>query len=1669
MAALAAVALALAGLVSGVAGGEPAEAASDGYVGMAGWGSSGGGDAHDVFYVYVRNSSEVVQLAVSELEWSYATWGGTPEVRLELYRPSGGLAGSTVVSGHGVSGSVSASGEAGVWKAQVVGLNTPPSQSWVYRQQLRVLAGGAHVPGRVWAKGFGGAQTRPAALSVDFEVYVVADDGAVFETAVRGYDGINSGFVADGLGLYLKDGCVPLRRSRLLDPPAAQLGLTGGGVFTPVPECDRQFNLFFDPPAADLPERADYWGHSGQEGFVKPVYRVPDKPQPKLAVDHAAPAGAPYQGASGTLGIAGFRGEYQVMVDVNGNGSYADPGDVVETGQKPLAAGDVSWSWDGKDAGGNAVVADYVGVAVQLLKGDEYYQTFSDAERLAGGVQVRQLAGYAVARNGGAPVWPLVHWDDSEVLSTGLRLGTNPVASLRAGSADVKTPAAGVSTQGFKHAWVCYDPSYPNSDPPWPDWTWLQDSCWGNNATVQFGVWNDLSKDVALRSDPVGLYRRAAQMVSKTGALNPPAGNPLARTIAYTVKVKNTSNAAGLAAERQERLGFGVSDPLTVTDVLPAHTSGWAYASTAYDKGSSPSQASASAAGGKMTWRGPLKAGETATITYKLTVEPGFEASRTNQASITGCPAGAADVNTYCGKTPVSNTVPLPGLSIEKTVETTGLHAKGHTASYTVTVANVGKAGFTASDPAVAYDDLSGVLDDAAFDPATLKATAGTAAWEPAAKRIAWSGPLGVGASAKITYTVAYDPHVSGEASDLLLENTAWIRPVDVIDQTPGERVSTQTPGSDLHVAKSVDAEVARPGQVATFTVDLWNTRGRAGAPVNLVDHLAGVLDDADLVSGSVKSTDPAIAVGFDPAARVLSIAGTLKAGASAKVTYQVKVKAQGRADSVLVNRIGPGSGECRADDPLCTSTPVTSYTVAKTSNTDSGLPPHAGEPIRYTVTFTNTGAVPARIAEHDHLEWVLDDADVTGLASDYAPVKAVMEGQAVAISGVLEVGAAARVTYQATVRDREHRGDQVLTNVVYPDQVCGADPNSPCPRTVIPTARPTCGAELGRPCTTNLVRDLAVAKTADPPLAKPFQTVDYNVKLASVGSAPVAVDLVDLTRWLADDATMVKAPASDNAHVTAAYDRLALTAAITGQLAAGEEANVSYQVKVKPFQGRGDHRLVNVIAPRDPAAPGRPDIPEDDIPNCARLAAGTCTDTPVGEYGVVKTADKQVAKPGEVVTYTLAFTNRGAAPATVDVLDSLRWVLDDATLAGPPVSDTPGLTAVFDRTAQSIKVAGTIPAPVGTAARIVYQVLVNQSADRADHRLENFVTPAGPGPSAKPRCTDGDPACAVTLVEDFQVVKTADRDMAKPGEAVTYALTFTNRGAAPATVNVMDHLAGVLDDADLAGEPASDAEGLTAQFDPAGQTIAVAGTIPSPVGTAAVITYQVIVKPFADRGDSLLANFVIADPGQTVPDECADGDPLCTVTPVEELTVGKSVDVASLRPGEVANFNVTFANRGQTSVELNHHDLLGWVLDDGELQGLPTADNQAVAAAWAPQAQRLEITGALGPGETATVSYGAKATRAGDWWFHNYVVAAAEPYDSAPFDPRQAGAAPACDPAEGMICTVTPIHPLPQPPPALPVTGTQSAGFAALIALGLILGGVALLAWRSRKAARVP
>jgi uncharacterized repeat protein (TIGR01451 family) len=809
----------------------------------------------------------------------------------------------------------------------------------------------------------------------------------------------------------------------------------------------------------------------------------------------------------------------------------------------------------------------------------------------------------------------------------------------------------------------------------------------------------------------------------------------------------------------------------------------------------------------------------------------------------------------------VTNT-PAPGqLSVTKRADRTDLPAIGEQVQYTVVVTNEGPGVFTTDAPGTATDDLSDVLDDADLVPGSITADIGEAAY--AGGQITWSGPLAVGQSATITYTVTYN----GEGDSLLINRVC----VPADQTAPGALPcdSVRIPASNLEYYKSVDpasGTAVRPGQELTYTLSFRND-GQAAGDVDATDDLSEVLDDADLVGGPTAS-DTALTPAVN--GQTLSVTGSVPAGETYTVTYTVRVKSfTDQGDHRLGNALTDPNGVCLLGD-CTTENPVAHVSIDKTS--DAAGVVNTGDTVTYTVTVTNDGQVPftaeAPAAATDDLTGVLDDASFNDDAKATAG-EVSYAAPTLTWTGPLGVGDSASFTYSVTVTNA---GDHVLANTAsLPAELCTEDCESTT-RTDLPHVVP--------------------GKSSDPASGEAVragQVITYTLTFTNDGAAAGPVDSTDDLSNVLDDAEVTTEPVSDTAGVTATRtdDRIR----VVGTLGAGQAATITYAVTVKADGERGDNVAANVLTPDVP-------VLECTDDGCTEVPP-PATKHPVGELDDWKTVDPAsgtAVRAGQEVTYTLHFTNTGEGDVTVDRQDVLAGVLDDADLTAGPTASDEALT-VSDVADGRFTVTGTLAA--GQEATVTYTATVRGDGQRGDDRLGNFLVDPGQDPPAECQPTEGQrPDCTVNYVSDVTATKTSDPESGtevEAGQEVTYTLTFTNTATsadAPAeAVAYTDHMADVLDDATLTGDPVASDEVLQAAVD--GDTIVVTGELAA--GATATVTYAVTVKDTADQGNHTLGN-VVAVTG-TAP-VCAEDSTLCTVHDVDVPAPSDPVPADPAQPG---------------------------------------------------------------------------------------------------------------------------------------------------------------------------
>lgn len=862
--------------------------------------------------------------------------------------------------------------------------------------------------------------------------------------------------------------------------------------------------------------------------------------------------------------------------------------------------------------------------------------------------------------------------------------------------------------------------------------------------------------------------------------------------ITYTVVVTNTGNT-----------DYTATEPASFTDDLSGVLDDATYNGDASN--------GAAVSGTNLTWSGALAVGQTVTVTYSVTVNDPDTGDKSVHNTVRPTTGGGSCVTAA----DCATTTPVRTFTVSKTSNPAGNVHVGDVVTYTVTVANTGTGDFTAADPATFSDDLSKVLDDADYN---ADATGGATV---TGNTLSWSGPLAVGATTTITYSVTVRNTPTG---DKVLTNA--VVPGDGGDcATPGSCGTTNEVAAYTVSKTSSPSGAVAPGTTVTYTVTVTNTGAAdytAADPASFTDDLTAVIDDATY-NGDAGN-------GATYAAPTLSWSGALGAGATTTVTYSVTVNSPDAGDHSLNNVVVPTTpgGECDPTADCSTTNPVRSYTVAKTSSTTQVNP---GDVVTYTVTVTNTGqadytaAAPASF--HDDLTAVLDDATYNGDASNGATVN----GVTLTWSGPLAIGATQTITYSVTVKKPDN-GDHRLTNAVIPD-----GPGGSC---VTPGD-----------CTTDTpVQSYTATKTASTNVVNPGGVITYTVTLVNTGTADYTAAA---PATFTDDLSAVLDDATYNNDATAGATYAAPTLSWAGPLAVGQTVTVTYSVTVND-PDTGDSVLPNTVVT---GLGGNCEIGSND-PACSVVV-------PSGSYTVSKAASSTTVDQNGTLTYTVTVKNTGQVDYTTaepaSFTDDLSAVLDDATYNGDA---TNGATV----TGTDLTWSGALAA--GATLTITYSVTV-KTPDVGDKVLNNFVRPTGPGGSCTTDCATSTP------VRSLQAAKTVSSTSTAPGKTLTYTITVTNTGkadytaASPATFT--DDLSAVLDDATYN----RDATGGATYAAP---VLAWAG--PLAIGATQTVTYSVTVNT-PDRGDHVLKNAVItpggncvtgADPGCSTTTKVTDPNP---------------------------------------------------------------------------------------------------------------------------------------------------------------------------------------------------
>ncbi|WP_172403476.1 isopeptide-forming domain-containing fimbrial protein [Rhodococcus qingshengii] len=1061
-------------------------------------------------------------------------------------------------------------------------------------------------------------------------------------------------------------------------------------------------------------------------------------------------------------------------------------------------------------------------------------------------------------------------------------------------------------------------------------------------------------------------------------------------TITYTVTGANTGRTALTPATITDDLSAVLNNAAVVPGSLKATIDGAPVAAPTLS-------------GSTLSWSANLPAGKSVVLTYQVKVNAGVAAGTVLNNKVTGTakPPTGPDIT----PPPVETNHSVPGFTPAKTADpiSGSTVQAGESIKYTVTGTNTGK---TKLDPVQINDDLGAVLNNAAVVPGSLKATidgASVAVPTLSGTTLSWTGVLEAGKSVVLTYEVKVN---DGVAAGTVLNNkvTGTAKPPTGPDITPPP-VETNHSVPGFTVAKTADPASGtgvNAGQTITYTVTGTNTGKTTLNPVVLTDDLSKVLDNATLVDGSLKATvDGAAAAAPTLSGTALSWTGVLEPGKSVVLTYQVKIN-DGVAGGVLINNkvtgtAKPPTGPEITPPPVTTEHPVLSPKIAvvKSSDPVSGSNVVAGQDIKYTLSFSNTGNGAGEVAYFDDLRQVVDKGALSGLAADAPLVATMVGGDGFSVTGTLAAGETKAVTYSVKV-NADVVGGVFVNNFVVPGTTPPVDPPEVCdPATQLCTTHPV------------KVPGFTVAKAADPVSGTNVaagQTITYTVTGANTGNTTLdPVVLTDDLSKVLDNAVLVDGSlkATVDGVDGAAPTLSGTTLTWTGALEAGKSVVLTYQVKINAGVAGGT--LINNKVTGTAKPPTGPEITPPPV----------TTEHPVlsPKIAVVKSSDPVSGSnvvAGQDIKYTLSFSNTGNGAGEVAHFDDLRGLLDDADLVAGSLSADAPLTAAMVGT-DGFSVTGSLAA--GESKTVTYTVTVKADADRvaanADNTVLNFVVPGTTPPVDPPEVCDPATQLCTThpvKVPGFTVAKAAapvSGTNVAAGQTITYTVTGANTGNTTLDPVVLtDDLSKVLDNAVLVdGSLKATVDGVDGAAPTlSGTTLSWTGALEA--GKSVVLTYQVKINDGV-AGGTLINNKVTGTAKPPTGPEITP-PPVTTEHPVKVpgFTVAKAADPVSgtnVAAGQTITYTVTGSNTGNTTLDpVVLTDDLSKVLDnavlvDGSLKA--TVDG-VDATAPTLSGTTLSWTGALEAGKSVVLTYQVKINDgvAGGTLINNKVTGTAKP-----------------------------------------------------------------------------
>jgi uncharacterized repeat protein (TIGR01451 family) len=619
---------------------------------------------------------------------------------------------------------------------------------------------------------------------------------------------------------------------------------------------------------------------------------------------------------------------------------------------------------------------------------------------------------------------------------------------------------------------------------------------------------------------------------------------------------------------------------------------------------------------------------------------------------------------------------------------------------------------------------------------------------------------------------------------DLWVNNGQILRSQSYIDSDQAQEIAsnvveTIVQGPKISLSKRGPAS-ANPGQTITYTIDYANT-GPFTATGVLITDIIPISTSYQANSLAIDTGDGYVPLTDDPldadaggfTGTTVSVrpgattSGQIGPGESGRIRLSVRITPTTPAGTNVANYATLTRNNARPQNSALLLTAITNLTLEKRADRSVV---GQGSQIGYTITLGSSGAISQTNVYvydliPDHTRYVsgtiaVPEGLIPSYSMDYGEtwtqtvpltpsLVTALRWYTPTISGTKEFA----LSYQVQVEDPLSKGGVVISNrahvtstqtlLLYSNEVH------------IPTV------------------DLWVNKTQVPQeTVRPGQQITYSLSYGNNGST-AAYDTTITDIVPAETFFDANASTPGWSCPMGALPGTACTWSI-GQLDAGSSGAVEFSVVVSNALSAGVDTITNTVL----------------LASKRGFSATASLTVPVvanAELALSKSDGRDVASPGDVITYTLTPSNTGNQHATGVVLT--ETVPQQTTF--DPLRSSAGWTQIGATRVYTL-FAGNLAA--GTSGSAFFAVLVNDPVAAGIQVITNTAVIGDDGrngPDPSPANNTAIDTTWLVAAPDMVITKAADRAALSIGDALTYTLTISNAGNQGATnVIVTDALA---------------------------------------------------------------------------------------------------------------------------------------------------------------------------------------------------------------------------------------------------------------------------------------